>query len=442
MKKGLLIVVPAALVVFIPLLSTFFLGGAGQALVGHELPITLALAAYSLLMVEILLSARPKVFERAAGLQTLYAIHGTASLLVLFAAAAHIATEVVQPTDGVFPQLTAPLGFLGFLALIITTATGVLHLSVTFISRSPRLMQRKERPSSRERALWLHRFSLLATLLLLAHVLSIPAVRENVVFTILLCVYVGLAISYYGWMKLTHRRVTHVLERVAPVTEGVYQMEFGSLDGKQLPYRAGQYVFVWFKNSAIPRERHPFSIASAPIAGDKALTVIAKQLGDYTGKLHLLQVGDEAAIEGPYGHFFNLEAERGNNPLVLVAGGIGVTPLLSIAQEQLASDPGRPIHFVWGVATRKDAFYVERLQGWERDHPTFTFNLILSKEDHPDHAHGRIDSVFLERIALKPLYARAEFFICGPSEMMGAIKAILTEGGVEPSRIHIERFSF
>lgn len=442
MKKGLMLYAAIALLIFIPLLLTFLFGGYGQTLAGHEVPIAFGLMAFSLLLFEIILASRPGILENKTGLQSLYAIHGAAAILTVLTGIIHIAMEIVRVKIGNFAIPTAPLGFLGFLLLLIATLMGILYLSVTFISKSPRLMRRKEGPHKRERALTLHRLSLLAAVLLFGHILSMPPIRENLLFTAFLSFYFVVVLFVFGYAKVKSHRATHLLTCQELSTPDVHKMTFESIDRKPFKYRAGQYVFVRFVASALPKESHPFSMVSAPHAGETSFILMAKESGDYTGMLGQLKPGDQASIEGPYGNFWKNSLAAKDSPLVLLAGGIGITPHLSILQEQLSADPKRPIHLIWGAATLQDTFDLDLFQSMEEENPHFKFHLILSKETHPLYPHGHISAAYLSEIGIQALYAEADFLICGPPGMMKAIRSTLIEKGVEASRIHLEKFSF
>lgn len=80
---------------------------------------------------------------------------------------------------------------------------------------------------------------------------------------------------------------------------------------------------------ALPRQSHPFSISSVP-EKEGRLVLTIKQNGDYTAQIPNLKAGDKAVLEGPYGHFYMQYDTEADAPLVFLAGGIGVTPLMSI----------------------------------------------------------------------------------------------------------------
>ena len=442
MKKGFMLYPTITLLIFVPLLLAFFFGGYGQGFVGHELPIAFGLFAFSLLLFEIILSARPKILENKVGLQSLYVIHGTTAIALILTGMIHIVLEIVKVKIGNLAMPTAPLGILGFLCLVAATLMGVLYLSVTFISKSPKLMRRKDGAHKRERALWFHRLSLFAAVLLFGHIISIPAIRDNLLFTMLLSFYVAGILIHYGRAKLESYRITHILGSIELATPDVHKMTFVPIDNKPLNYRAGQYVFVRFVSSALTKESHPFSIVSAPHTGEAPFVLMAKESGDYTKKLNLLKPGDKASIEGPYGNFWSNGLAAKGNPVVLLAGGIGITPHLSILHEQLAVNPKRPIYLIWGAATLKDTFNLAAFQRMEQDNSNFKFHLILSGENRPPYPYGQINAEYLFKIGVQALYANADFLICGPLGMMNAIRSMLIGRGVKTSRIHLEKFSF
>lgn len=132
-------------------------------------------------------------------------------------------------------------------------------------------------------------------------------------FTILLPFYVAGILIHYGRAKLKSHRVTRILDSVELATPNVYKMTFMSIDNKSLNYQAGQYIFLRFVSSALPKESHPFSIVSAPHTAETSFVVMAKESGDYTRKLNLLKPGDKASIEGPYGDFWSDSAAAKEN---------------------------------------------------------------------------------------------------------------------------------
>lgn len=432
----------AAMLVFIPLMLALFLGGEGDFFADAAVPLSLGLLAYSLMLIEIFLSTRPQIFESRLGLQSLYAAHGVIATIVLLSAIIHIGMELAGTSTGNIAIPTAPLGILGLLLLIISVFMGVWCLSSVPANRASALNRKQKTALKRESALKIHQFSLFAVLLLFGHAASIPEIRANRAFFLLLAVYTAAILIGYGWAKVKSHQVTHKLEKIERIARNVYQIDFRSISSKPLKYHAGQYVFVRFTQSLLPKESHPFSIVSFPSAGKDLLTIMVKQSGDFTQKIDQLRRGDKASIEGPYGNYWDSNVSKKQTPIVLLAGGIGITPHLSILQELIVDKSERPIYLIWGAATLQDAFNLGIFQKWEQEHPNFKFYLVLSRENRPPYFHGQISNDFLSEIGLKPLYPTADFFICGPAGMMTSMKSVLLDNGVEDSRIHVEKFSF
>lgn len=442
MKKISLFYLIMIMLVFVPLLLSFVFGGYGSALNGQIIPISFGIFSYSLILINIFLSTRPKFFEKKLGLQNIYAIHGIFALFLLLSAAAHIGLEVTKVIITNVNFSTTLLGILGFLFLIVATLVGIFNLTVIFISKFPKLMKRKDQANKREQALWLHRLSICGMIILFFHVISIPAIRVNRVFIFLLFIYASMTLIYYILTKMKYRSNTHVLKKIELATRDVYKLYFTPIKNQVFTYTSGQYIFVRYTDSSLPKESHPFSLVSAPSEGNQSLIIMVKQSGDYTKKLNQLNPGDKVAVEGPYGNFWNDIQAAKRNPVVFLAGGIGITPYLSILKELLISNSKRVIQLVWGVATIDDVFDLVLFKEFEQNHPNFHFHLILSKKSGNNYSFGHINDKYLSKIGINQLYTDADFFICGPNKMMSAMKSILTDNSVEPSRIHIEKFSF
>jgi predicted ferric reductase len=97
---------------------------------------------------------------------------------------------------------------------------------------------------------------------------------------------------------------------------------------RPIEVEAGQFVYATFLQTGIPRESHPFTVASAPGAASVRLAV--KRLGDFTGSVMKLRAGAEAQVEGPFGSFCLREDPARSQ--TWIAGGFGITPFLSWAR--------------------------------------------------------------------------------------------------------------
>jgi ferredoxin-NADP reductase len=164
--------------------------------------------------------------------------------------------------------------------------------------------------------------------------------------------------------------------------------------------------------------------------------------GRGSGHFHdQVDVGSRLAVRAPAGQFFLQQADR--LPVVLIAGGIGLTPMLSMLGVLLEGDGKREVTLFYGVRNGDELAMGEQLRRWARSHDQFHLHLCFSapgEAERPgqdyDHA-GRIDLPLLRNtLPLRP----HQFYLCGPPSMMKSLVAGLEEWGVEAQQIHYESF--
>lgn len=151
--------------------------------------------------------------------------------------------------------------------------------------------------------------------------------------------------------------------------------------------------------------------------------------------------GDVVDVKAPSGHF-HLDP-RGAGPVVLVAGGIGVTPMVSMAAACLHENAGREAWFFYGVRDGAEEAFAAPLREWAASHPTFRLHVCHSRpaagevEGRDYHHRGHVDIALLRRLLpLKPF----DFYVCGPRAMMESLIPALLEWGVPATRVHYEAF--
>lgn len=153
-----------------------------------------------------------------------------------------------------------------------------------------------------------------------------------------------------------------------------------------------------------------------------------------------ITVGSLLQVRAPSGHFY---LEPGDSPLVLIAGGIGITPLLSMLNWSLANQPKREIWLFYGVRNGRELVMNSHLKTLEVTYPNFHLWRCFSDplpEDKVERNYqnqGRID-INLLRMQL-PLNSY-QFYICGPTPMMESLVHALENWGVPDAHIHFEAF--
>lgn len=406
-------------------------------------PVGIGLLVFSLMITEIIIALRLKCFERKLGLPLMYSIHGSMAIILFVAAVIHIILKMEGNFFALEWSMVSLTGKIGFFFLLLTMVTGMLVLSNTYIGKLRGSSLFKEVKFNREAGLWLHRLSVLAVLAIFGHMLSFRFVRSNTLLLVLTALYVLIAVGGYLAVNVSKRNLPkYILRNCIKHNSKVYELEFEPQNGKIMEYTEGQFVFVKFVNSELPPESHPFSLVSAPSAASRSLKIMVKKVGDYTGLFDSLKAGDTATLEGPYGNFIDAATAAGNNPLVFMAGGIGITPLLSILRKQMETDWPRKLVLIWGLTGKEDLLLLDELQDMQRSNGNFTYHITLSKEKAEPFAFGQISQEYLQQTGVSSLYAEADFFLCGPAAMMSALKKILVFNKVPAHKIHAEEFTF
>ena len=286
--------------------------------------------------------------------------------------------------------------------------------------------------------IWLITHKLLGPVFFLAalHVLYTPndlsADKLLKFYLTALCV-LGLAAYIYRTLlpNVFIRRYPYIIQSVEPKGGGVMRMNLVP-EKRPMSFKAGQFIFISFHQEGLPREWHPFTVSSGPSSGGFSLTV--KALGSYTKVLTTLAPAmtmQHVLIEGAYGRFSYRNFD--NHKQVWVAGGIGVTPFLSMAD---ALGPGPyNIDLYYSVKNESELIDIAMLQGLQSLETDRIFRVIPFIGDK----QGFLSAKYMQQIT-GPL-AERDILLCGPPPMMQSLKGQLKALGVKKSRIHSEEFS-
>ncbi len=178
--------------------------------------------------------------------------------------------------------------------------------------------------------------------------------------------------------------------------------------------------------------------APAPVGSLVPPGVSSNYFHDHVG------VGSHLQVRAPAGHFY---IDRSDAPVVLVGGGIGITPMLSMLNWCLSAQPGREVWLFYGVRNSAELVMQAHLNHLAAQHQYFHLHLGLSNPIPDDLAinqvgpvhrhHSRVDVTLLRRLLpLKPYH----YYICGPSPLLQSLVPALEDWGVPSGRIHFEAF--
>jgi predicted ferric reductase len=234
------------------------------------------------------------------------------------------------------------------------------------------------------------------------------------------------------------RRPFRVVE-VRPERGDAYTLAMKPEGHPGFRFRPGQFAWLTVYGTPFKITAHPFSFSSSAEAADGRVEMTIRNLGDFTGAIGEIQVGRRVWLDGPYGAF-----SLGRKPAdiaVLIAGGVGVTPMMSILRTLAARADSRPLVLLYGGRDWEGVTCREALSELA---PRLNLTLVHVLSQPPEGwtgERGFIDAEMLKRHLPAP-YADHEYFICGPHQMMDGVEAALATLQVPMSRYHSERYSF
>ncbi|PIZ62717.1 hypothetical protein COY17_01910 [Candidatus Saccharibacteria bacterium CG_4_10_14_0_2_um_filter_52_9] len=207
-------------------------------------------------------------------------------------------------------------------------------------------------------------------------------------------------------------------------------------------FQPGQYAAISFFRRRRPTAARCFSIVSSPTNPD-ILQFSMRTKGRFTRALAGAQPGDVVKVRGPFGGFvFDPASEP---EVVLLAGGIGITPFMSMIRYAAATRLANRVTLLFSCASQDDVPFGDELRELERQNSNFRAVFVISQEPVDKLAgervaSGRINADIIAK-ASAGLVRRPTYFICGPQPFMRAMNKLLHAQGVDGHRVMTEAFS-
>jgi ferredoxin-NADP reductase len=206
-------------------------------------------------------------------------------------------------------------------------------------------------------------------------------------------------------------------------------------------HKAGQHIDVRLTAEDGYQAQRSYSIASAPEDERLELTVERLEDGEVSPYLtDVLMAGDKLEVRGPIGGYFAWE-EGDGGPLLLVAGGSGVVPLMAMIRHRAAAGSDVPTRLLYSSRSYEEIIYREELERLVARDGSLEVVHTLTRTG-PEGWSGydrRIDAEMLAEVAWTP-DERPLAFVCGPTSLVEAVATALVELGHDPARVKTERF--
>ena len=226
------------------------------------------------------------------------------------------------------------------------------------------------------------------------------------------------------------------------VAQGTMSFAFG-LNGQAFPFKPGQYNTVTIPDPLYQDDEgnvRSLSIASSP--SDPFILIATRMRGSaFKRTLAEVPLGTRVTFTGPKGSF-TLPDDRAG-PVVLIAGGIGITPFRSMIKHAAEQRLPLALTLIYSNRTPEEAPFLDDLARWQAENPRFHFVPTMTKPEASKRTWtgrtGYVDAAFL-RDALGAL-DRSTFYAAGPPGMVEGVTQALADAGVTGDRIMMEEFS-
>ncbi|MGH9227239.1 MAG: ferredoxin reductase family protein [Acidimicrobiales bacterium] len=394
-----------------------------------DFSVALGFVGLTMMGLEFVLVARFKAMAAPFGQDALLQLHRQIGYVGLGFVLVHVALstswDAVNPSDAVDAPALVWFGVAAAGAVVVLVATSVWRLGLRLSYE-----------------LWHAAHTALAVVAILGALVHVYLVDEyvntlwkQVLWGLMTAAFVGLLV----WVRLIKPRAMRGrpwrLARVDPERGRTTTLVLSPPGGERFRFDPGQFAWFAFDRSPYSLTLHPFSFSSS--AESDEVEIAVKALGDFTSRVHELDVGTAVYVDGPHG-VFSMDQDEGPG-FGFIAGGVGIAGLLSMLRTMADRSDVRPAVLVYangdwdGVAFRDE---LDRLEG------RMNLTVVHVLERPPASWDGEAGFVTAEILArhLPFGYRRFQYFICGPAPMMDAVEHALVGLGVPDERVHTERF--
>jgi len=284
-------------------------------------------------------------------------------------------------------------------------------------------------------------FGVLAICLALAHVVgvgryvSLPWKQALWILMSLALVSILIYVRLVKPFKLLAR--PYMVDKVKEERGDSYTLTLRAVGHEGLQFQPGQFAWLTLQNSPFAIEEHPFSFSSSALKPER-LDFTIKALGDFTKRTRKIPTGTLAYIDGPHG-VFTSDREEGPG-FVFIAGGIGITPIMSMLNTFVDREDVRPIILIYGSKKWEDVTFREEIEAIkEKLNLKVVHVLEEPPQDWTGHSGFITEDLLAEHLPEEKL--RYEYFVCGPEKMMEVTLEALRAEGVSLENINMEKFN-
>lgn len=392
------------------------------------------LFAFSILSLQFILSSRLPWMERPFGLDRLMRFHRRMGITAAVLLIVHPVLMALSGEPELLTKLFVPWPVqLGRVAVLVLFGTVVVSLRRTAMRI----------PFERWR-FWHNVGAMTMLFLAFGHSFFVKNGIHTKLGRVFWSVLVATALAGWSYRYLRewhqHHAGRYTVARVIPEARNTWTLVLTPDDSRRIPlHLPGQFAFIELKQGAGAGEEHPFTIASSPEQRELAFTIRAA--GDFTSRIEEFMPGTKVIVHGPFGRF-SADLYPEETELVFIAGGVGLTPFLSMLRAMRSHGAMRPVTVLHACRNEQDLLMRQELAGMAESSAGLlrVVHILSSPDDTWQGLCGRIDGELIRQHLGEHSDARG-FYVCGPPGMMTAAVVALRQLGISKARIHTERFA-
>lgn len=405
-----------------------------------ELASGAGMLAFAIILAEFVLSGRFRSISGKIGMDVTMRFHQLFARTALLLAILHpflyrlpFARQLPWDQHGQF-TLQTDLGYLAsgmvaWVLLAVLVAMGIGRASLDYRYETWRLMHGIG--------------AALIAMLLLHHTLNVRSYDDDpllaIAWVVLFSVAIVSLLYVYAVKPVLQVRQPWIVSSVLPIARKTWEVTVQPLGHRGLTYDAGQFAWLNVGHQPFSLNENPFSISSAPKSGGD-LQFVIKELGDFTSSIGQIETGTRAYVDGPHG---NLTIEGRTQPAIaMIAGGVGIAPLLGILRQLSIDGDPRPLVLIYANRIEEQIVYRRELDKFGENKGTTIIHLLSEPPSDWTGPTGLVDADFLKRQFGSKEPSQWLFLLCGPPAMIESVEGNLIDLGALPGQILSERFNY
>ena len=430
---GALLCAAYPLLAIAPLVVLHFIQSDVDRSTAAQLGANCALVGFTMLSMQFVLTARLPWIEAPFGLDLVLRFHRAMALAIVALLCAH--AELIASAEGwiLLTRLQARWYiWAGRIALVLLLA----QVTAALLRKVMRLSYERWRRT--------HNTIALAVLALgFAHAVRTGADLKNTAGSALWAIVATLGFATWVYSRGIRRhllaRRTFRVQSVNLEAPRVWTVTLETRAGHPFRFSPGQFQFLRLIDSRVPGEEHPFSIASSPTRANR-ISLTIKACGNFTTLVDRIRVGDLATVHGPFGRF-SCDLHPNEGHLVFVAGGVGITPLMSMLRAMHDRGEKRQVTLIYASHALDDVLFIPELVAMEASQrPALKVIYVLAQP--PSWWSGETGRVDAHRLdAWCGGLEDKAFYLCCPPRMTVDLVRGLRHRRVSQRRIHCDYFS-